>query len=159
MNIEPYHMHPDLNQGDEPQILLREPSRTPTLSLVAAEGDLWFSAGSLTELLSVTKQNISIHVLDLQCSGMKINERLFPIKRREGKRILVKKLKHYPFDIAHAIALRTKNYEAVNELVDLASTNGLQRRAYKIAPVKERNFAALLLGSLDGITEIVTQHR
>jgi|GEM_PF-2160312 very-short-patch-repair endonuclease len=135
------------------------PSSSVSIPVAIYNDDLWFSARSLKELLSTTRQNISIHILDLKSSRMNFEESLIVVEQQEGNRTLARKLKHYPFDVAHAVALRARNYEVLNQLVELANVQGLKKTAYRIPPVKERNFAELLLGSLNGISEVVTQYR
>jgi very-short-patch-repair endonuclease len=144
---------------DECHFFLWTPSLSVSIPVAIYQDDLWFSARSLKELLSTTRQNISIHILDLVSSGMKVEERLIRVKQREGKRTLTRRLKHYPFDVAHAVALRARNYDVLGQLVDLANEHDLVKNVYKISPKKEHDFAALLLGSLDGISEVVRQYR
>lgn len=145
-------------QGDA-RIIHWSPFPKTVIPVAATANDLWFSARSFAVLLSVTTQNISIHLRDLSSVGMRLEEQLIQFKQQEGRRLVQRRMKHYSFDVAHAIALRAKRYEAVNRLVDLADAEDLGKRAYKVSPVKERHFAALLLGSLEGVCEVVKQYR
>ena len=127
------------------------------VAIVKTEGDLWFSSRCLAIVFGVSKQNISIHIGDLQQSGMNIMRRVITVAQNEGGRVVSRQITHYPFAIAHAIALRAQRYSVLNLLTDLAGTECLQKSFYKIAPIKERDFAELLIGILDGIQKVVPQ--
>lgn len=133
-------------------------SPSTSIPIARIENDLWFSAGSLTKLFTTTRQNISLHILDLKQAGMVIDEKPLWVSQKEGSRQVQRKIKHYSFDVAHAIAIRSRNYEFASQLVGLARSKGISKEEYKISPKKERDFAALLIGILSGISEIIPQY-
>lgn len=134
------------------------PTGDVTLPVIVVDNDLWFSHKSLSVLFGVTKQNISIHISDLIASGMQIDERKLLVAQREGARTITRRIKHFSFQIAHAIAMRSQRYEELNHLVDLAQVESLLKPSYKVAPIKERNFAALIIGALNGLEKVVPQY-
>lgn len=132
---------------------------TATMAVTIADNDLWFSHKVLATLFGVTVQNISIHISDLVACGLSSGGRLLLVKQKEGVRMISRQVKHFPFEIAHAIAIRSRRYEELNHLVALAQREALHKPIYKISPIKERNFAALLLGALKDVEEVLRQHR
>lgn len=128
------------------------------MPVIVAANDLWFSHGTLSALFGVTTQNISIHISDLIASGVQSGEREWLVAQTEGKRTVSRRIKYFPFQIAHAIALKAKRYEALNYLIDLAQKESLLKQTYKVASIKERNFAALLIGALEGVETVVPQY-
>lgn len=134
------------------------PTGDVTLPVIFAADDLWFSHKTLSMLFAVTTQNISIHISDLMASGMHSEEREFLVAQKEGSRTIARRIKHFPFQIAHAIAMRSQRYKELNHLVDLAQQESLLKPSYKVAPIKERNFAALLVGALNRLEKVVSQY-
>ena len=134
------------------------PDASITLSAFEANGDLWFTSRTLGTLFGVTVQNIQIHVRDLQDSGQPVVEVSFPVKQSEGSRAVTRRIKHYPFEIAHAIAVRSRRFRELGWLLDLSKAHGIDRPAYRIAPIKERAFGDLLQGVLHGIVNVLPQH-
>jgi very-short-patch-repair endonuclease len=132
----------------------------PSIQLLVfeAEGDLWFASKTLARLFSVTVQNIQIHLRDLQESGQQVSEVAFPVEQTEGVRAVSRQIKHYPFEIAHAIAVRAQRFRELEWLLDFSKARGIDRKIYRIAPIKERRFGDLLEGMLDGIVSISRQH-
>lgn len=134
-----------------------EPSEAKTLSVIFADNDLWFSHKTLSNLFNVTKQNISLYVKDIAITGLPTTERDFAIEQIEGKRTIRRQIKHFPFQIAHVIALRSQRFDELSRLVDLATKKSVLRPIYRVVPVKEREFATLLIGALEGIETVISQ--
>jgi very-short-patch-repair endonuclease len=128
-----------------------------TASIVLADDNLWFPAKAIASLYNVTVQNVSLHIKDLKQSGFPSGERQVEVLQREGTRMIRRDLTHYSFDMVHAIALRAQRYDELSLLVDFAQREALLKPVYKIAPIKERNFAVLLIGALDGLQTVVPQ--
>lgn len=128
------------------------------LTVVEANGDLWFAQKTLAALFGVTKQNVQIHIRDLLVAGQPIAVASFAIEQVEGVRAVRRLIKHYPFEAAHAIAVRSQRFDQLGWLMDLVKARAIAREAYRIAPIKERAFGELLLGTLNGITTVLTQH-
>lgn len=135
-----------------------EPRKTLALSAVEADGELWLSTRTLASLFGVTTQNIQMHVRDLRDSGQTVTERLFSVSQLEGERSVTRRIKHYPLDLAHAVAIRSQRFDELNSLLAHAKRLGLSKSTYRIAPIKERAFGKLLQGALDGITTVLPQH-
>ncbi|MCA3362845.1 MAG: hypothetical protein INF74_12945 [Roseomonas sp.] len=134
------------------------PHASITLSVFEANGDLWFTARALSALFGVTVQNIQIHLRDWHDSGQSILEVTFPAKQKEGSRFVIRQLKHYPLEIAHAIAVRSQRFRELDWLLSFAAEYGIRRTAYRIAPIKERAFGSLLQGVLDGLVSVIPQY-
>jgi very-short-patch-repair endonuclease len=128
------------------------------LQIVEAKGDLWFSQKSLAALFGVTKQNVQIHIRDLQESGQPSVGVAYAIDQAEGARTVKRRIQHYPFEVAHAIAVRSQRFDQLGWLLDLAKEREIAKSTYRIAPIKERAFGELLFGALAGIVTVLPQH-
>ena len=135
-----------------------QPNHSSVLTAVVADSDLWFSHKTLSKLFEVTTQNISLHIRDLSATGLHSEAREFLIKQSEGTRSITRHIKHFPFQVAHAIALRSQHFDQLNDLVELAQRESVLRPLYRIVPVKERNFAGLLIGALNKIANVIPQY-
>jgi hypothetical protein len=135
-----------------------EPGSAMALSVVEADGELWFSSRTLASLFGVTKQNIQIHIRDLREAGQTVTEKSISVEQVEGLRSVTRQVKHFPFEIAHAIAIRSQRFDELNSLLTLAKQLELYKPVYQIVPIKERAFGELLQGALDGITPVLPQH-
>lgn len=110
-------------------------------------------------MFGVTTANISIHIRDLIASGIPSCERELPVTQKEGARTVSRRIKHFSFQIAHAIALRAQRYEELDWLVDLAKEESVLRPTYKVTAIKERDFSSLLIGALEGLESVLPQYR
>jgi very-short-patch-repair endonuclease len=128
------------------------------LHVVEAKGDLWFSQKTLAALFGVTKQNVQIHIRDLQEAGQPTSGVAYAIDQAEGARTVKRLIRHYPFEVAHAIAVRSQRFDQLGWLLDLVKGREIEKSTYRIAPIKERAFGELLLGALDGIVTVLPQH-
>lgn len=128
------------------------------LHVVEANGDLWFSQKTLAALFGVTKQNVQIHIRDLQEAGQPTSGEAYAIDQAEGARTVKRLIRHYPFEVAHAIAVRSQRFDQLGWLLDLVKEREIAKSTYRIAPIKERAFGELLLGALDGIVTVLPQH-
>lgn len=147
-----------MSEGDHLKAVTWKPRDAVVLSVIEANGDLWFSTKTLGALFGVTTQNIQIHIRDLRDAGQSFTGRLIAVAQAEGMRSITRRIKHYSFEVAHAIAIRSQRFEELNSLLDLARQNNIAKPAYRVAPIKERAFGELLLGALNGITPILPQH-
>lgn len=138
--------------------LVWKPRATMVLSVIKSDRDLWFSAKTLAALFGVTTQNIQIHIRDLQEAGQTINSASIAVEQAEGMRLIKRKIKHYPFETAHAIAIRSQRFHELQSLYVLARQQGFEKPAYRIAPIKERAFSEILLGVLEDITPVLRQY-
>ena len=128
------------------------------LHVIEAKGDLWFSQKTLAALFGVTKQNVQIHIRDLQEAGQPTSGAAYAIDQAEGARTVRRLIRHYPFEVAHAIAVRSQRFDQLGWLLDLVKGREIEKSTYRIAPIKGRAFGELLLGALDGIVTVLPQH-
>ncbi len=135
-----------------------KPVGSMNLHVVEAKGDLWFSQKTLAALFGVTKQNVQIHIRDLQEAGQPTSGAAYAIDQAEGARTVKRLIRHYPFEVAHAIAVRSQRFDQLGWLLDLVKEREIAKSTYRIAPIKERAFGELLLGALDGIVTVLPQH-
>jgi very-short-patch-repair endonuclease len=135
-----------------------KPTNTLQLRTIHARDDIWFSSPTLATLFGVTTQNIQMHLRDLLEAGQPIVAATFSILQKEGSRTVKRGIKHYPFEAAHAIAMRSQRFDELRWLLELASAHGTEKTNYRIAPIKERAFGKLLCGALDGVTSVMPQH-
>lgn len=135
-----------------------KPVGSMNLHVVEAKGDLWFSQKTLAALFGVTKQNVQIHIRDLQEAGQPTSGAAYAIDQAEGARTVKRLIRHYPFEVAHAIAVRSQRFDQLGWLLDLVKGREIEKSTYRIAPIKERAFGELLLGALDGIVTVLPQH-
>lgn len=135
-----------------------KPLDSMNLHIVEAKGDLWFSQKTLAALFGVTKQNVQIHIRDLQEAGQPTSGAAYAIDQAEGARTVKRLIRHYPFEVAHAIAVRSQRFDQLGWLLDLVKEREIAKSTYRIAPIKERAFGELLLGALDGIVTVLPQH-
>jgi very-short-patch-repair endonuclease len=135
-----------------------KPVDSMPLKIVEAKGDLWFSQKTLAALFGVTKQNVQIHIRDLREAGQPSFGLDCAIDQAEGSRTVKRLIKHYPFEVAHAIAVRSQRFEQLGWLLDLAKEREIAKSTYRIAPIKERAFGELLLGALAGLVTVIPQH-
>lgn len=129
-----------------------------SLNVIEAKGDLWFSQKTLAALFGVSKQNVQIHIRDLQEAGQPTSGAAYAIDQAEGARTVKRLIRHYPFEVAHAIAVRSQRFDQLGWLLDLVKEREIAKSTYRIAPIKERAFGELLLGALDGIVTVLPQH-
>lgn len=135
-----------------------KPVDSMNLHVIEAKGDLWFSQKTLAALFGVTKQNVQIHIRDLQEAGQPTSGAAYAIDQAEGARTVKRLIRHYPFEVAHAIAVRSQRFDQLGWLLDLVKEREIAKSTYRIAPIKERAFGELLLGALDGIVTVLPQH-
>jgi hypothetical protein len=135
-----------------------EPRNALALSVVEADGELWFSSRTLASLFGVTTQNIQIHIRDLREAGQTVTDKSISVEQVEGLRSVMRRIKHYPFEVAQAIAIRSQRFDELNSLLALAKQLEVSKPVYRIVPIKERAFGELLQGALDGITLVLPQH-
>jgi very-short-patch-repair endonuclease len=128
------------------------------LQIIEAKGDLWFPQKTLAALFGVTKQNVQIHIRDLHEAGQPNSGVAYAIDQVEGARTVKRLIKHYPFEVAHAIAVRSQRFDQLGWLLDLVKERAIAKSTYRIAPIKERAFGELLVGALDGIATVLPQH-
>lgn len=135
-----------------------KPVDSMSLNVIEAKGDLWFSQKTLAALFGVSKQNVQIHIRDLQEAGQPTSGAAYAIDQAEGARTVKRLIRHYPFEVAHAIAVRSQRFDQLGWLLDLVKEREIAKSTYRIAPIKERAFGELLLGALDGIVTVLPQH-
>lgn len=104
------------------------------LHVVEAKGDLWFSQKTLAALFGVTKQNVQIHIRDLQEAGQPASGAAYAIDQAEGARTVKRLIRHYPFEVAHAIAVRSQRFDQLGWLLDLVKEREIETSTYRIAP-------------------------
>lgn len=129
------------------------------INCLVFESTLWFSQRAIAKIFGSTRQNISLHASDLGYDGTEAISRNFDIQQREGHRIIRRSLVHYDIKVLAAIALRSRRYDIHEELLKIATAYKVSIDQVPIRPKKERNFQELLFGVLDGITQIIPQHR
>ena len=135
-------------------IVLQDP-----INCLVFESTLWFSQKAIAKIFGSTQQNISLHASDLGYEGTEAISRKFDIDQKEGHRLIRRSLVHYDIKVLAAIALRSRRYDIHEELLKIATEYKIPIDQIPIRPKKERDFQELLFGALDGIAQVIPQHR
>ena len=120
---------------------------------------LWFSQKSIATIFGSTKQNISLHATDLGYDGAVEVSKVFDIQQLEGNRLIRRDVVHYDIKVLAAMALRSRRYDIHESILEIATQYKVNIDQVPIRPKKERDFKELLIGALDGITQVLPQYR
>jgi hypothetical protein len=121
---------------------------------------VWMTQKAIAELFQTTPQNITLHIKDLLLRlEKKVYTRCYRITRQEGSRIINRELTHYHLDVVINIAMKSHKFEEINRFLEYLTGKSITPTTLHVVPIKERNFEELLIGSLSGVVEIITQFR
>lgn len=119
----------------------------------------WFTQKTISEILDMTPQNVTIHLREIY-KFKKENEgcSIFPVNKIEGTREMKRNSKHYNLDNLYDIAVRSKRFDEFNKALMRISGENKISLDFKVSPIKERNFKEILDKTLQGIEKFNYQY-
>lgn len=134
-------------------------ARGVSLPAVFTEKELWLTQKTISKLLGVTAQNITIHLREWRYNNISPFARKFLVPQTEGGRIVTRELRHYPLSTVFSLANATRRVDYILPVIELAKLYEITVPKVFTAIRKEWQFNELLMGSLSGIVKIEPQYR
>lgn len=130
------------------------------IHIILENKNVWMTQKSIAILFKKSVNTVNEHIKNIL---MNLDERkcskYFNITNTEGSRRVKRELFCYNFDVVFNIAIRCQCFDEFNRFVGFVKRKGVNKDFLPIIPIKERIFADLVLGALEGIVDVLLQYK
>lgn len=131
-----------------------------TIKLIIENNDIWVTQKIVALLFDISVNTANEHINNvLDYFDANNHVKYFNITRKEGSRLVKRKITHYSSDILFNVALKGSYFDRMNEVIEFMGLNELNKKFYKVVPIKEQNFKRMLFSTFKDILEIIPQYR
>ena len=105
----------DIQNSNKGEIVMYQPDETIRLEVRVENDSVWLTQAQMAELFDATKQNISLHIINVYSEG-ELDE-LSTVKdyltvRQEGQRMVKRHVLYYNLDVIISVGYRVKSLSA-----------------------------------------------